>query len=287
MPPDERYIHILARNMVLDEEYGAILDAFAAADIPAISLKGIALIQRIYADPGERYVGDCDLLVKPEDVELARVVLNGLGYATPSAYVDPVKKGSDPFVCLRSFAFTKRSGVGFYVHLHWHLINSVLPLFMIMVGMDDVWRQSIVEEGSERSFRVLAPHHEVVFLSLHAFKHSYNKMSLFTDIAKTIEYYADRLDWERVLLCAHEWKVMTPLYYSLSLTSVVAKIRIPDEVLKESMPEKKTNLIDTVLRRVRDGHLRTENIVFWIWLDMVKGFVPKLRFIFFSLFRNK
>jgi hypothetical protein len=51
-------------------------------------------------------------------------------------------------------------------------------------------------------------------------------------------------------------------------------------------PAHETRLIEKVLGRVREDRLVTENLVFFIWLAMVKGFLPKLRFIFLSLFRH-
>jgi hypothetical protein len=286
---NESYVHILARNMVLDQEYHAILDAFAAADIPVISLKGIALIQKIYADPGERYVGDMDLVVKPEDYDRARVVLDSLDYVSSPAYFDPKIKGCDPFIfhyatSLRSFAFTKKAGVGFYVHLHWHLINSVLPLFMLTVDMDEIWQESIEEQCGDNVVRVLAPHHAVLFLALHAFKHSYNKMSLFTDLQKTLEHYADQLDWDRVLVSALQWNAATPLYYSLKITSEIVSLAIPEGIMETITPKKESRLVAEVLTRVQEERLATDNLVYSLWLDMVHGVWAKLRFIFLSFF---
>jgi hypothetical protein len=278
---NESYVHILARNMVLDQEHHAVLDAFAEEDIPVISLKGIALIQKIYADQGERYVGDMDLLVKPEDYDRARVVLDSLDYTSSPAYFDPVCEHP---TSLRSFPFTKTAGVGFYVHLHWHLINSILPLFMIAVDMDEVWRESIEEQCGDNVVRVLAPHHEILFLAIHAFKHSYNKISLFTDLKKTLEHYACRLDWERVPDCARRWNAGTPLYYSLKIASKIMPITLPHRIMEAIKPKKQTRLVAEVLARVREERLVTDNLVYAIWLDMVQGFWAKLRFIFLSFF---
>jgi hypothetical protein len=151
--------------------------------------------------------------------------------------------------------------------------------------MDEVWRESMTEQRGDSLVRVLAPHHEVLYLALHAFKHSYNKRSLFTDIQKTIEHYAYRLDWERVLECARCWNAATPLYYSLKLTEKITTISLPHRILETIKPKKRTNLIPEVLQRVREERLVTENLVYWIWFDMVKGFSAKLRFLFLTLFR--
>jgi hypothetical protein len=60
----------------------------ADAGIRSSALKGPLLGEDIYGDPGRRLSGDIDLLVAPEQLELAADVIRGLGYEAPTDYVD-------------------------------------------------------------------------------------------------------------------------------------------------------------------------------------------------------
>lgn len=57
-----------------------VLSVFDSEGIEVLRLKGIAYIDDLYADPGERPMGDLDLLVQDRQVADALGVLNELGY---------------------------------------------------------------------------------------------------------------------------------------------------------------------------------------------------------------
>lgn len=59
-------------------------DALAGAGIRSTTLKGPALSEALYGDPGRRPSGDIDLLVAREQLEDAVRVVRGLGYAAPA-----------------------------------------------------------------------------------------------------------------------------------------------------------------------------------------------------------
>ena len=60
----------------------------ADAGIRCSALKGPLLGEAIYGDPGRRPSGDIDLLVPPEQLQVAVEVIRALGYGAPSDYVD-------------------------------------------------------------------------------------------------------------------------------------------------------------------------------------------------------
>ncbi|OGO54532.1 MAG: hypothetical protein A2V84_00555 [Chloroflexi bacterium RBG_16_70_13] len=62
------------------EELGAALQAFAAAGLPVMPLKGAVLATRPGADPFRRPMADLDLLVRAVDLEASRMTLASLGY---------------------------------------------------------------------------------------------------------------------------------------------------------------------------------------------------------------
>jgi hypothetical protein len=60
----------------------------ADAGIRSSALKGPILSEAVYGDPGRRLSGDIDLLVAPEQLQVAVDVIRGLGYEAPTDYVD-------------------------------------------------------------------------------------------------------------------------------------------------------------------------------------------------------
>ena len=68
------------RNAVLLKEAEAIASALEAESIPALFLKGIALLETIYTGLMARTMADIDLLLRADDLEEASAVLRGCGY---------------------------------------------------------------------------------------------------------------------------------------------------------------------------------------------------------------
>ena len=64
---------------LLEQNYASVCEAFQAAAIPFIPIKGI-LIAPWYPEPALRTMGDIDLLVRPEDRERIRSVMEALGF---------------------------------------------------------------------------------------------------------------------------------------------------------------------------------------------------------------
>ena len=278
----DTYYHTVARNLFLNQEFTKILDSFSQEHIRLIPLKGIALIQKIYSDIGSRYIGDIDLLVRPGDVLSSAKLLNELGYFNQSCYrFNPEKPYSD---YLNSMPFSKPAKIPSFVHLHWHLLNATIPLSMYKIPMEEIWQSAEPERYQDKQMLMLAPHHLVVYLSVHAFKHSFNKISLFHDIEKAIEFYRDRLDWKAITKVAAEWGATLPLYYSLYLTSKILKADIPEHTLSIIRPKKISKAGYRAASSISGDQLGTHKLVYPLYLDMLEGSLNRTKFIFLTLF---
>jgi hypothetical protein len=87
----------------------------ADAGIRSSALKGPLLGEAIYGDPGRRLSGDVDLLVAPEQLQLAADVIRGLGYDAPTDYVD------DTGLPLLHFVLLHERGELPPIELHWRV----------------------------------------------------------------------------------------------------------------------------------------------------------------------
>lgn len=278
----ETYYQTVARNLFLNQEFFEILDTFSQKNIPLIPLKGIALIQKIFSDIGSRYIGDIDLLVKPGDVLSSAKLLNELGYFSPSCCCFNPEKPYSAY--LNSMPFNKPAKIPYFIHLHWHLLNATIPLFMYEIHMEEVWQAAKSERYQDKEMLMLAPHHLIVYLSIHAFKHSFNKISLFYDIKKAIEFYKDRLDWKAISKVARDWGATLPLYYTLYLTSKILKADIPEYILSTIKPKKISKAGYRVISSISGDQLGTNKLVYPLYTDMLEGSLDKIKFIFLSLF---
>jgi hypothetical protein len=69
-----------ARNLSLQAALGQVVAALADLGIPAMLLKGAALIETVYPDIGLRPMGDLDILVPRSSIEEAHGAVEALGY---------------------------------------------------------------------------------------------------------------------------------------------------------------------------------------------------------------
>jgi hypothetical protein len=84
---------LLALDLAAAEAVGALEDA----GIAAILLKGPVIASRLYDHFGERWYGDVDLLVAPDDYSRAGQVLHDLGYRDVAAGAPPTGSGQVNF----------------------------------------------------------------------------------------------------------------------------------------------------------------------------------------------
>ena len=83
----ERYLANAARNLYVAAALHAVLTQLDAAGIPAMPLKGAALIESVYPDAALRELLDLDILVPEQCVADAEAALVALGYRDePAAY---------------------------------------------------------------------------------------------------------------------------------------------------------------------------------------------------------
>jgi hypothetical protein len=90
----------LRRNGILGDALGSILRGLTGAGVEAIPIKGIVLAETLYDDLGLRPAADVDILVRPDDLPLARTIIAGLGYvqAADPSFTDLVHEFHDaPF----------------------------------------------------------------------------------------------------------------------------------------------------------------------------------------------
>ncbi|MBI4500161.1 MAG: nucleotidyltransferase family protein [Gemmatimonadetes bacterium] len=106
------------------------LDALAAAGIAPLLLKGTALAYTAYPSPELRPRSDTDLLIRREEVDVARRILQHLGYREP-AYCD-----GELLFCQFEVQRTDEFGVLHALDFHWKI--STQSLFSGLFSYDEL-----------------------------------------------------------------------------------------------------------------------------------------------------
>jgi hypothetical protein len=229
------YYQVAGANTYRLEMLEAILTSLGRAGIPVAVLKGAALVQTVYGNPGLRPMADLDLLVPRQRLPEACQVLGSLGYRTK-----PEPPG-------HSFAYEARfSGeVGMYqptpagnslVDVHWHLSAYQWVHHTTRIDMDALWAamQPLALDG--RSTLQLSPEDTLLHVCLHAaFGHGYTYLLSLIDIDRILPAYPD-MDWELLLRRAAQFQIRVPVYYGLRISQELLDTPVPGQVLAALQP---------------------------------------------------
>ena len=272
----QEYIYNWGRNVRILEELAALLPVL---DNPVIVLKGAALLASVYENVGLRSLGDVDILVKPEDVSKIDKVL------TQSGYRSDHKMRSYPVSNYLNSLVYGKNGSPLLLHLHWHLVNNALPNYMYAekIDMDKLWEDAIPLKVRQADVLCLAPHHQLLHLSEHAMKHSYNTLIHVWDIHQVINHGKEKLDWERVCRESGEFQLRSPLFYSLWLSKEYFGTCVPQEIL-ESLRPRHSGAGEKIFSRLLRQGKRKEKLCWFFYFSNISTLQKKIKFVFRTIF---
>ena len=120
------------RNRRFADELSQISELFEKEGVDHIALKG-SVIRGYYPESWMRTSCDIDILVKKEELGLARALLEEkLGYK----YV---------YECSHDVSFESQTGV--HLELHFYLIEDYISLSAQSRALDGVWERSVLRDG--------------------------------------------------------------------------------------------------------------------------------------------
>ncbi|MDP6958861.1 MAG: nucleotidyltransferase family protein, partial [Planctomycetota bacterium] len=212
---------------------------------------------------GERDLGDLDLLIRRERVVEVVSFLEKEGYH-PLVPLEKILGGGG--IYLNSISLYQESR--FPIHLHWHVINASLPLFMVQIPVEELWEESRPTLVAGAPVRALAPHHLLVTVAEHSLKHSYETLIHLVDIDRIVR---SGVDLSRSFSCARRWGVEESLQIGLYLCSKM--LGTPVDV-----PMPRGILTRIIIHSVRKNR-RWGGIGSLGYLSMAKGLRQKIRFL--------
>jgi hypothetical protein len=216
-------------------ELKAVVQHLTRRGIQVLVLKGLPLAQILYGDITLRHTSDLDLLVRREQVSVARATLAELGYVWPHEELVPGARVEfeTEMALEREDA---RTGMRHQCDLHWHLVDS--PFYQQVIQLDWLWETAARHPLGEGQVRTLGLEARLIYLCAHAALHHQGGRALWIcDIDRLLRQQSTELDWElflerviafrqplavqTVLLRAQEW-FGTPL--SEELMSALAAL---------------------------------------------------------------
>lgn len=162
------------------KEFISVTDAFTAADIKFIPLKGALLSQRLYGDPTFRKYCDFDILTEVSAISKAIGIVLQLGYkANPSAwpetsYMQKILVNHTNHISYSNFEKQVT------IELHWRLIKTPVISYN---HLDSLVRNNLVSINlAGRSFSVLSNEMELLYLIIHGGIHWWRRLKWIIDI---------------------------------------------------------------------------------------------------------
>ncbi len=198
------YVHSVLRAAATRDALHEVLRALRAAEIEVVVLKGAALAEHVYADPGLRPMRDVDLLVPRAELERTREVLTSLGYAAAHE--------SHPEGHHHLPAFVRPGALP--IEVHWTLAR---PGLAADAG-DHAWGSARAVEVAGVAARTLAPEALLHHLCVHvAHGHRFWVPLLHLhDLAAVIRHHPE-LDWDRLAAIARAHGSTRFVYAALAL----------------------------------------------------------------------
>ena len=210
----------LFRSTMQQNEIREILAALADAGIAAILLKGADLGLRVYGDPALRTMSDLDLLLAPEDIPMAELVLGRLGYQVYSEH-------QDKRLIINEVCYSPPAGKILHVDLHWEIVAACSfyylpyrPLRAAAVPMDFYGIPALT----------LSPEHLLIHVCLHAYENFPTPYQLL-DLALILLRLP--LNWQMLLHETIRFGCQLPVSLVLREIAGVVPVTLPAAVLAQ------------------------------------------------------
>ena len=212
----------------------ALLDAFEGVSIPVIPLKGPALGEALYAEPGLRPFTDLDLLVHRADVPRAIELLATLGYG-PLEYERPLAYDL-AYATAACFVPAEPQPDRFPIDLHWNLVSFVAGNTPATLDAEEVWTRAVADARWGRRVLALGREDLLLYLALHlAVHHPLEGLAWQLDLALLLRR-EDGIDWDEVVARANRWRLRSAVYFALKRVEDRFSAGVPRAALSRLRP---------------------------------------------------
>ena len=246
-------------------ELGPVLRDFCEGDISFVLLRGPVLVRLVYGDPGLRGFTDVDIWTREGDLRKAQDVLRDNGFSPLDGY---------PLLFHRG---------GVWVDLHSDLVGTGRVRsrgFGVKLDHDAVWNDArpLMMEGYE--VLALSVVDRLLFLCLHALKHSFWRLIWTVDIAETVRKHD--IDWDAFVRRARDFGLERPAYYGLLCAKELLGAPVPEEALLPLSVRR--GYVERKLSELALSGLGTDGLSEALYLFSIPKVSQKLRFLWEVVF---
>lgn len=228
--------------MHLERLLGQVLDAFAAAGVEVVLLKGAAAAASVYGGFSRRPMLDIDLLVEEGQAERAWTLAQSHGWRWDAQKYPRESYTTSHHLPPLHDAFGSSSGLEIHRHL-W------LPGHPFRFTEVDVWRGAEPVNLLGRSCLVPTIVHQLLHCCIH-FAWSHRMQShgwrAFSDVRAFVE--SGRVDWVEFIEAARASGAETCCYWTLRLAGRFTGISVPGEVMEALQPKGPPQLLESLER---------------------------------------
>jgi len=285
VPPDvlrelkRDYRENAARNIVLTSELCHLIKLFAASGIEAIPYKGPVLALFAYGDLALRRFVDLDIMVRKDDVLVARELLLADGYNAAKSL--SLRQQELLLRTQHNMQFT-RDERRVIVELHWEVASH---LFASSVQAHELWESLTTIPLNDIVVKTLSANDLLFSLCVHGSRHLWERLSWICDVAELINH--QKIDWngllERAAKTDSERMIFLGLYLAESLLDAALPAEVKDRCLAD---ECLLSLATEVREHLFDGpeHVpATSSEIFKYNFGVRKSWRSRARYIFFIL----
>lgn len=221
----------LAANLHQQAGLNRVLKACAAADIPAILLKGLWVTEMAYRDLSARSAADIDLWFRPRDLPRFTQVARELGFEVPAGVADlrEIAPATNEFPLVHVSQGTS-------LDVHWGL---TCPGVEAAIDEEAFWRRAEWVTLAGRPCRSLCLEDHLLYLCFHAADHHHFMHvgpRALLDVARLIGAPPRPLDWDDVVARARGLGWSRGIWLLLDLAREHVGARPPPAVLDALRP---------------------------------------------------
>ena len=210
------------RALNLSSALASIMTTFQEAGIAFLQVKGLTLAQMIHEELACRPALDLDLVVHPDQLDLALRVLeehHGYGFSDPNnARQREFQRKLDYEVSL--------CGAGVTLDLHWSLSRYQA---MFPFNLEKALRHPYLVPIGHIEVPTLAPTDLIPYLAFHGSRHLWMKLFWILDLAAWIQRHP-HLDWQGVVARAEDLRQQRSLAHGILLAERIFGTAVPAPV---------------------------------------------------------
>lgn len=278
---EEHFRNNVFRNLFLTAELFKILKCFETKGIVAIPYKGPTLAILAFDDISSRQFDDLDILIRKEDVFVAKEILISMGYRPE--FDLPQKDESIYLKSTCEYNFDLLND-GIHVELHWEFVPKFLS---VKFDMENILKHlhSVVLLG--KPVLTFSPEDLFIILCVHyGCKHYWGKIGWIYDMANLLETHQG-IHLESLLVQARHMGILRVLLLGLFLTSHLTKLELPQKVWQgiesDDMLKKLLNQVTDNLFKEDENDLGVYEDRFF-YLKLRENIGDKIRYFFRRMF---